>query len=585
LPAPLDSLVWADGAGRRIAAVVQDESIGGRINAKAVLGRTGPDTGSVIALRPAVGACAFAILDFGEVTTALLSFAIKASAPCRLRVAYAFSHDDGMVDCDRMGLNAVDELAIPANESRFEAFDVHTFRFVEINAEGAGAIELSGCIASEAVFLDEAGGAFESSAVAVNAVWRASRRTAQLCCNEIYMDNPEREHTQWLDSAHANIAAGYYCLGAARKAAKTIREIAWAQSDDGQLPGYVPGAWFPRVPLQCHMGLYARMVWRHYLHTGDAATARIGLDVITRILAHWERYRGTDGLIRDMHTVFVDWGSHIYSYLHSGCGKPLPPTGALTTMNAYYLGALQAAADIADGLRAVGSAANWRADAAAVAAAMREKLFDERRGMFRDGHGHVLAERNFSQTANALAVLFGAAPEGKGAAALRKAFADPPPGLQIIPANAHFALQAGESLFEAGLDELAMKWLMDVFGPMVKAGGTTLWETREPHASRCHGTGAGVAYLLSRYVTGVHPVGPGYQAIGFDPRPCGLSWLKADMRTPAGIICVEWRRRADGQLDSRFCLPKALRNMQMLCSPLVGSLTTANCMERAGRAG
>lgn len=322
------------------------------------------------------------------------------------------------------------------------------------------------------------------------------------------------------------------------------------QQPDGQTAGYAPGKWFPRLPLQCHMSLLAMACYEHFMHTGDERFAGDSLQAIMRMVEHWERYRDCSGLITDLHTVFVDWGSHIYSY-GNGCKGP---TGALTTMNAYYLGVLGKVQQMAEYLGQAAEARSLGEIADAVRAAIREHLFDSGTGLFRDGMGNPLAERNISQTANTLAVLYGAAPEGEAERIMRRIFT---PDQDIIPANAHFAPKLLEALFESGCDDLAVKIIKNDFGRMLDVGAGTLWETWEPYASQCQGTGASIARHLSRYLTGVYPAEPGYGKIGISPHPAGLEQIRADLATPVGRIRVEWERLGAG-LAYRLMLPDAL---------------------------
>jgi len=289
------------------------------------------------------------------------------------------------------------------------------------------------------------------------------------------------------------------------------------------------------------------------MHTGDEAFGRRMLDVVLRMIEHWERHRTREGLIADLHTLFLDWGSHLYSY---GAGSR-GPTGALTAMNAYYLGTLKSATAMAGFLGRNTTARELGEIYEEVRRSMRRDLFDPGVGLFRDGAGHPGPEANYSQTANALAVLYGAATEGRERTILTKAF-DPPPELEIIPANAHFVRQAGEALFETGCDELAVRWLRAGFGPMLAKGPGTLWETFHIHASLCQATGAGVAYLMARYLAGLYPAEPGYRVIGLDPHPAGPDSLRARLTTPFGPVNVAWERHGD-DLDCRLDLPEALQ--------------------------
>lgn len=505
--------------------------------------------------RPQQKACA--LIDFGKVITGRLELRVTSAAPGTLYLAYGLDRSGHAADCARMGMNAVDELSTPAGESCYRAFDVRTFRYLDVVLAGQSQpVKISGIRVHESVFLDERLAAVETPDALLNEIWKAAVRTAQLCGNELYMDNPEREHAQWADPTVAISAVGYYAFGehAAAKSRKVLNELLRTQQPDGQLAGYAPGAWFPRVPLQCHMALVALACHRHFMHTGDNVFAGNALDAILRMVAHWENHRTRDGLIADLHTVFVDWGSHKYSYGRDAKGA----TGALTSMNCYYLGVLRRATDMAGQLGRQGDAAHLRSIGDAVRSAIRAQLFDQEIGAFRDGAGDPEAERNVSQTANALAVQFGAVPVGLGESILRKVF-DPPEGFGVIPANAlFFPMMAGPALFEHGCEDLAMGIMRRGYGAMLARGPGTLWETWEPSSSLCQGTGAGPAYLLARYLGGVYPAQAGFTVIGVDPRPGNVRQFNGEFAGPFGRFSVRWRREDDG-FECRLCVPPVLR--------------------------
>jgi len=552
LPALTEPSTWTDESGNPQAQKVEDLGIAERIGAKltVVSGHPCPDTG--IDLQSGPGG--FTTFDLGQLASGRLSLRFRTETPGRVYLAHGFNFQNGAVDCHRINLGMVDVLDLPAGESAYESFDFRTFRYLEILLEGfTGPVEVSDIQVEEPIFVDEDGSSFKTSDSKLDAIWRASKRTTQLCVDELFVDNPEREHAQWMDGIVYASAPGYYFFGErqAVKARKAFEEIALTQQPDGQLAGYAPGQWFPRLPLQCHMALFALGCHRHFMHTGDEDFAQGALEVILRMVAHWEKHRTRDGLIADLHTVFVDWGSNIYSYSR-GCEGP---TGALTAMNAYYLGALVRSAEMAEYLGRSEVVSELRGIAAELRTGMLKHLYDAKLGLFRDGAGEPLAEKNVSQTANILAVLHGAAPDGEAKAIMTRAFT-PNPDLDIIPANSFFALHAGAALFESGCDELALNWLRG-FGKMLDEGPGTLWETWEPYASQCQSAGAPVAYLFARYLAGVYPAEPGYRVIGMDPHPADLERLDAVLNTPHGRIGVKWIRTADG-LGYELDLPEKL---------------------------
>ncbi len=510
-----------------------------------------------------VGRCSYSVMDFGQLVTGRLRMRIEARGTGRIYLAYGFTFLNGVVDCHRMHLRAADVLEVSEGESVYEAFDIRTFRYLDLVFEGfTKEVSCDEISVEEGHYFEDRETFFETSDNLVNGIFKAAHRTLQVCFKELVVDNPEREHAQWSDPTVNSCAAGYYALGdrLAVKAEKVYEEFFLTQQSDGQLAGYAPGQWFPRLPLQCHMALLFLGCYRHFMHTGDEAFGRRTLEVYSKAVEHWERYRTQEGLIADLHTVFVDWGSQKYSY-GRGCSGP---TGALTTMNGYYLGVLNGLSGLSSWLGKSGEAAYFRKIAAQVRQAMRDQLYDPSVGVFRDGKGNPEVEQNISQPGNALAVLFGAAPEGEGGQILRRVF-DDTLGLCTIPSNALFALIAAEALFEAGCDDVAMAWMRKGYGKMLDYGSTTLWETWEPSASQCQGTGAAPGYLFSRYLGGLYPVEPGYRVIGIDPHPAGLGHLRACFSTVEGKVDVRWEKREDG-LAYHLKIPEKWRG-RPICKP------------------
>jgi alpha-L-rhamnosidase-like protein len=77
----------------------------------------------------------------------------------------------------------------------------------------------------------------------------------------------------------------------------------------------------------------------------------------------------------------------------------------------------------------------------------------------------------------------------------------------------------------------------------------TMWENigpdgtaTEPRTSLAHGWASGPTPILTSYVLGVQPVGPGYQTFTVTPHPGSLQWAAGAVPTPYGRIFVWWAR-------------------------------------------
>jgi hypothetical protein len=420
-----------------------------------------------------------------------------------------------------------------------------------------GGVEIKDFSAEEKIFFSAENINFEASDTLMNNVFRSGVRTAQLCCDETYMDNPEREHGQWVDNFHHISGAAYYIFGETLKPGRTLKEIMLLQYPDGQLPGHT-GAWGERTPLQGHIALYIQSLWRYFMFTGDRDTLKTLYPGVLRIFDFWAGFLNSDGLLENLETLFIDWGEHIYSYCPEASDPP--PVGVNTAMNAYYLRCLGIISELAGYLGDNARQAMFAEKAEKHCSLMRKLLFDKASGLFRDGMNNCLAENNFSQAANALSALAGAAPEGQEKAILEKAFSGR--ARDIIPASPHFTFQAGEALFGAGLDVLAFKWLRNIYGPMTKDRSGTLWETAEPWVSHCQGTSSGLLYLLARYHGGFFPFEPGFRVIGINPMNCGRKSFKSVFMTSYGKVGISWIFDS-GSYDYVLELPDALKKRRI----------------------
>lgn len=501
------------------------------------------------------------ILDFGLTTQGILSFHIASKSCGKIYLGYGFTCHKGNLDIRRMNLNAADIIHVPEGVSQYRSFETKTFRYLELVFEGFNdEVLVSDILMEEPVFVDDRKSIFVCGDKKIDSLFKASRRTAQLCSDELYVDNPEREHAQWADPVYHCSNAGYYLFGEYRKAQKALEEIAMSQAPDGQIPGYAPGLWFPRVPLQCHMCLFALSFYNYYMQTGNTLFGHRMLTVVLKMIEHWEKYRNKYGLLCDLNTVFVDWGYCRYSYRKGENAK----TGALTAMNAYYLGVLKTYATMARFLEKDDIEKQLLKKALEVEQAMRSFLYDDKEGVFIDGIDNPEAERTVSQPANCLAVQYGAAPAGQEEKILRKIFNwKQITRFEFLPSNALFAPKAAEALFENRCEDLALNWIGEKFGAMLDWGSDTLWETWQNSSSLCQGTAAGIGYLLARYVAGLYPKEPGYKIIGFEPKmPHPLKSLKAALTTPFGAIELDLVKHG-AEISGVVKLPDALRTRNL----------------------
>jgi alpha-L-rhamnosidase len=170
------------------------------------------------------------------------------------------------------------------------------------------------------------------------------------------------------------------------------------------------------------------------------------------------------------------------------------------------------------------------------------------------------------QDANAVAVLFGVAPNEKAISILQRL------GTALNTTNGPLAFSSGSGLsnvispfvsgfeaqarFEVGDAVGALNLIRTVWGRMRKGSayysGAT-WETLAPDAtpafgasiSLAHGWASGPTSALSKYVLGVRPVTAGYKTWLIEPQPGDVLWANGRVPTPYGSIDVEWEKQGN----------------------------------------
>ena len=240
----------------------------------------------------------------------------------------------------------------------------------------------------------------------------------------------------------------------------------------------------------------------------------------------------------------------------------LPRTGPVTYFNALYVIALDSAASIASYLGHKDDAARWSSRSKAVAAAINTYNFDNTVGAFFDGTCGSTYCATHAQDGNSLSIISGAANATRAKSALSYLSAN----------NARFygnsfydndLLSGGfsnrvyafisyfeiEARFMTGLADSALEEIRRLYGWMeTNDPGITMWEgireEGQPYengfTSMAHGWSTGVVPVLTNYILGVTPQGPGFSTFSVKPIPGDVQWAKGMVPTPHGPIRVAW---------------------------------------------
>lgn len=393
----------------------------------------------------------------------------------------------------------------------------------------------------------EAEGSFTCSDPGLTKVYDVCKWTLRICRQHMHLDSPRhQEPLACTGDYYIESLMTAFVFGDMRLAALDVRRTAgMLEVNDG------------RLFHTSYSLIWLLMLRDVYLFTGDRALLTDCLPALDKLLTRFRTYLGSNGLIENPPDfMFVDW------LVVEGHSMHHPPKGlGQTVLNAFYHGALHAAAWIAEELDDSVRAAALRAEATALKKAFNEQLFDADRRFYIDGLNTPQAEckpwlpenpatlRHHSRHANALAVLFGLRTGDAARNLLRNMLASDLPEVQ--PYFMHFVLEAVEAcgLFpEHGLSILR-KWI-----PLVETCDKGLQEgwfapQADYHFDYSHAWGGTPAYQLPARMLGFRMLQPGFREIALAPRLFDLDWADIAMPTPFGMLRCRMQKGAEPVLE------------------------------------
>ena len=439
---------------------------------------------------------------------------------------------------------------------RFERFEWTAVRYAQVTVRNAPhGLRLQHLGSTFTRYPAEPRGAFACSDDELTRLWEIGRYTLQLCMHDGWEDCPGREQRQWLGDATVEFLVGQMGFGPSVNALNRqfLHHAAESQRPDGLTQMFAPGDHHTDAILVPDWTLqWILNAEQHWLHTADLETMEAIFPAIQRALGWFDRQLDDHGLLADTpYWHFMDWASF---------GR----RGEAAPLNAVYVGALRAAATLATALGWPRAAARHAGQAERVAAAIARRHWDARRGVYVDGVDPASGAQDprVSQHANAGAILWDIGPRDRWPAMIaritdsaRLTFTAAPPiapegdtldeEAGVVLANTFFSHFVYRALARAGRFDLALRLMRERYGPMLRRGATTLWESFEPSASLCHGFSATPVYQLSAEVLGVTPLEPGFARFRLAPTPVDLAWARGVVPTVHGDVAVSWER--DGE--------------------------------------
>ena len=503
------------------------------------------------------------IADMGQNFSGWLGIKVEALAgTCiRLRFAEAIS-PNGMLDTGSSGVFAtgveqVDTYICKGGgvETWEPRFTCHGFRYVEILGWPGkpGAADLVGVVVHTAL---RPAGSFECSDARLNLLHRMAVWTHRSNIHGFPEDCPVRERCGWLGDAHVICEYSFYNFDGDSFWLKYLDDIESSRLKNGGLPTYVaPGKRHCGLASPDWMAALILIPWAHYVHYGKR-------DVLER---HWE---GMRAVIEHMKSLSDGW------LLPHGLGdwfdpgqraQPsyTPPVKTSTLIFGDCARIMSKASSLLGRGEDSVRYAEWSSE---IRAAFQKSFYD------RDS-------RSFgSQTADAMALQLGFAPQGQEAAIADSIAKD------ALARDTHFTvgIMGLKCLFEVltryGHGELALALLRQdsypSFGDLINRGATTTWEywgekeVDDVHGPRSlsHPMMAGYDSWFFNTLAGIRPdpEHPGFDQFFLEPHPIqGVSWMKCVHDCRHGRISSFWTLK-DGLFSWSVVVPEGSKALARL---------------------
>jgi hypothetical protein len=441
-------------------------------------------------------------------------------------------------------------ITLGEGETIFETPDYDAFSTVNITVTGA-----SGPVTFDdlrATFISQPvayRGSFTCSDEALNKLWLAARWQTQLNLQDRYLDSPN--HQEPISDFGDYLIEGMeneYAFNAPALGEQDLKKFGRILDNTGSVNFHTSYAL-----------LWLRMLLDDFDHTGDPALLRAEKPTVDRLLDHFATFQGTNGLLSEApNYMFMDWGTLDGFALHHP-----PAVIGQAYLTAFYYQALADGIRIAQLAGDTVRAAQYTQQRTALAAAFDRELWDASAGLYRDGRpgqNHQPLGNYFpadppptaplethTAQANALAVLYGLAPQQrqapimeKLATTLGKSDADQ---ADVQPYFMHFffAAEAKAGTFDRHAVEQLHRWSLNpqtqTFREEWNAGD---WS---------HGWGGTPLIQMSAIILGVTPAEPGFNRVRIAPHPSGLRSAQGVVPSRLGDITVAWRNQ-----DNTFTL-------------------------------
>lgn len=269
-------------------------------------------------------------VDFGEFVYGRAVVSGTATQETTLEIRYIEDLVRGWANVEGKSCMYADRITVPAGDFSYKTFNKRGCRYIEIAGNGAENIAVS---VESSGYPQQHQASFRSSDERLNAIWELSRKTVELCTDDILNDCPHRDQAQWMD-AFVTSQCHLALNGSADMAAKAIIQHAICSFADGKF-------FSPSLGGKNYFADYAlvELLFIHWYYkvTADKTLVAQVLDNAETALRYFRKYTAEDHLLTDL-------PPEAFVYLDNAF--ELCKINRSAGLNALYCGALRAMAEL-----------------------------------------------------------------------------------------------------------------------------------------------------------------------------------------------------------------------------------------------
>jgi len=495
------------------------------------------------------------ILDQQHLTTGYLTMLFEKGKDAEIRLGYSEAYFSDMPTRRKDNRNEIDGKTFEGYEDKiiadggrnrtFTSLWWRTWRYVEMNIETK----------SEPLVLKDIYGTFCAYPFTNETAFSAPGneylekmleigwRTARLCANETYMDCPYYEQLQYFGDTRIQAMITLYNTHDVKLVKNALEQGRQSLLADGLTQSRYPTSHLQIIPPFSLW--WINMGYDYWMYRGDEDYVKTLLPAYRNVLAWYEQQlKPNKSLDHVPYWFFTDWSAGL------PWGEPVRDRdGNSSIQDLTFILALDAASRMEEAFGIPGMAEHYKNISESMKKTMREKYWDESRGLFADTFDH----RSYSQHTNSLAILAGLVKDEEAKNVMRNLLTQK----DLIQCTIYFRYYLHQALNKSGLGNELLDNLQ-IWKDQMALGLTTWAESPEPSRSDCHAWGSSPNIEFYRILLGIDTDAPGFRKVRITPHLGNLTVVSGSMPHPDGFISAEYNLDKSGKLKAVITLPSSL---------------------------